>query len=121
MARRSHRRHTGRHGSTLANASRRVARARRVVVGMRVSRGGLPVIGDLGAPTARCEIKRTAVDVAVHGRVSRRGAGDVIVLHSAIPWVGVTPGSTMRPAATLSCWEAAPGQGFMRFSMTHRG
>jgi hypothetical protein len=34
---------------------------------------------------------------------------------------GGTRRSTMRPAATLSCWEAAPGQGFMIFSMTHRG
>jgi hypothetical protein len=88
MARRSHRRHTGRHGSALANASRRVARARRLVLGMMVSRGGLAVIRDLGAPAARCAIKRTAVDVAGYGRVNRCKSGGVIVLHSAIPFRG---------------------------------
>jgi hypothetical protein len=71
MARRSDRRHTGRHGSALANASRRVTRARRVVVEMMFGRGGVAVIRDLGAPTARCEIKRTAIDVAGDDSFSR--------------------------------------------------
>jgi hypothetical protein len=53
-----------------------------------VSRRGLAVIGDLGAPTARCAIKRTAVDVAGDGRVNRSKSGGVIVLHSAIPCRG---------------------------------